>query len=127
MRCAAENVSSLEVAAEIRSHPAIAEVAVVGIPSEHGDEEILAAVVVRPATTFSPRELAEFLIPRLPHFAVPRYLRVVEELPKTPTNKIMKVEVRKQGVTQDTWDREAEGMVGARAKRAPRISGSRGK
>ena len=106
-----ENVSSLEVEAEIRAHEAIAEAAVVGVPSEHGDEEILAAVVPRADASLAPIELAEFLIPRLPHYSVPRYVRVLDRLPKTPTNKVMKLEIRKQGVTDDTWDREAAGLV----------------
>jgi len=41
---------------------------------------------------------------------VPRYVRVLPELPKTPTAKVLKHELRAQGVTADTWDREAAGI-----------------
>lgn len=45
------------------------------------------------------------------HFMVPRYLRVMEDLPKTPTQKVQKHLLRQQGVTADTWDRERHGIV----------------
>ena len=51
--------------------------------------------------------LTEYLVPRMPHYMVPRYFRKMKELPRTPTNKVKKVEIREQGVTPDTWDREA--------------------
>jgi crotonobetaine/carnitine-CoA ligase len=44
------------------------------------------------------------------HFMVPRYVRVEQELPKTPTNKIQKTELRREGVTENGWDREAAGI-----------------
>ena len=47
---------------------------------------------------------------------VPRYIRVVDSLPKTPTNKIQKYVLRSEGVTEDTWDREAAGIVLKRTK-----------
>jgi crotonobetaine/carnitine-CoA ligase len=45
------------------------------------------------------------------HFMVPRYVRIVAALPKTPTNKIQKAELRKEGITADTWDRDTAGIV----------------
>lgn len=105
-----ENVSSLEVESEVLSHDSIAEAAVVGVPSEHGEEEILVAVVAKPSCTINERELAEYLVPRMPHYMVPRYIRILDKLPKTPTNKLQKFAIRDQGVTEDTWDREAAGI-----------------
>jgi crotonobetaine/carnitine-CoA ligase len=46
----------------------------------------------------------------MPYFMVPRYIRVMPELPKTPTAKVMKAELRNEGITPDTWDREKAGM-----------------
>ena len=106
-----ENVSSLEVEAEVLRFDAVAEAAVVGVPSEYGDEDILVAVAAKPGMTIVPRELVEFLIPKMPHYAVPRYIRVMHQLPKTATNKITKVDIRKDGVTDDSWDREAAGIT----------------
>jgi len=105
-----ENVSSIEVEAEVMGFAAVAEAAVVGIASEHGDEEILVAVVPKPGHEIEPRALAEHLIPRMPHYMVPRYIRVMQELPRTATNKVKKVEIREQGITADAWDREAANM-----------------
>jgi len=105
-----ENVSSIEVESEVLGFDAVAEAAVVGIASKHGDEEILVAVVAKPDREIEPRALAEYLVPRMPHYMVPRYIRTLQELPRTPTNKVKKVEIREQGVTPDTWDREAADM-----------------
>ena len=60
------------------------------------------------------RELIEWLAERMPYFMVPRYLRFVDTLPKTPTERVQKVKLRDEGITADTWDREAAGVVVAR-------------
>ncbi len=64
----------------------------------------------KPGRTVDPVALTEFLIPRLAYFMVPRYVRVVAEIPKTETNKPRKVVFRDAGVTADTWDREKAGI-----------------
>jgi len=116
VRRSGENVSSIEVEAEVASHESVAEAAVVGITSERGDQEILVAVVLKPGYEFDPKALAEYLVPRMAHFMVPRYIRHMQVLPRTPTNKVKKVEIRDEGVTPDTWDREAAGMRLRRTK-----------
>jgi crotonobetaine/carnitine-CoA ligase len=110
VRRSGENVSSIEVEAEVLGFEPVSEAAVVGVASEHGDQEILVAVVAKPGHELEPRALAEYLVPRMPHYMVPRYVRVMPELPRTPTNKVKKVEIRDEGVTADTWDREAADM-----------------
>ncbi len=105
-----ENVSSLEVESEVLGFDAVIEAAVVGIPSELGDEDILVAVVAKPDLRIDPRALIEYLIPLMPHYMVPRFVRVMNELPKTATNKLMKYAIREEGVTADTWDAEAAGI-----------------
>jgi carnitine-CoA ligase len=105
-----ENISSMEVEAAVRAHPAVEEVVAVGVASEGGEEEVLIALVVRSDFRLSPGELTEFLMPRLAYFMVPRYIRFVAEIPKTETNKQRKVVFRDAGVTTDTWDREAAGI-----------------
>ena len=86
------------------------EVAAVGVESEIAEQEVMVVVTAKPGRTVDPRALTEFLIPRLPYFMVPRYVRVVEQIPKTETNKIRKVFFRDQGITPDTWDRERAGL-----------------
>jgi carnitine-CoA ligase len=57
-----------------------------------------------------PMELVTYLIPRMAYFSVPRFIRILPQLPKTPTQKILKHVLRNEGVTPDTWDREKAGV-----------------
>ncbi len=104
-----ENVSSFEVEREINAHPEVAESAVVAVPSEFVEDEIKACVVVRAGCALEPQQLHRFLEPRLPKFALPRYIEILPALPKTPTEKVRKGELRATGVTVITWDRERVG------------------
>ncbi len=105
-----ENISSFEVETEVCAHPAVKEAAAVAVPSEHAEDEVLVAVSLVEGASLDPAELIRFLLPRMAHFMVPRYVRVVPELPKTPTQKVQKHLVRSEGVTADTWDRVAAGI-----------------
>jgi crotonobetaine/carnitine-CoA ligase len=105
-----ENISSMEVEAEINAYPGVAEATTVGVCGEGGEDEILAIVVPREASPLDPVALLEFLRERLPHFMVPRFVRQVVELPKTPTMKVRKQVLRDEGLTADTWDRERAGI-----------------
>ncbi|MBM3490540.1 MAG: ATP-dependent acyl-CoA ligase [Alphaproteobacteria bacterium] len=106
-----ENISSFEVEAVLNEHPDVQECAAIPVPSQHGEDEVMAVLAAKPGRIIDPRQLIEFLRPRMAHFMVPRYVRILPELPKTPTTKIQKAELRKAGVTADTWDREAAGIV----------------
>ena len=99
-----ENISSFEVEIEIDSHPDVLESAAVAVPSQFGEDEIKAVVVPLPGRTLEPADLHAYLTDRMPRFMVPRYVEIVESLPKTPTEKIRKVELRAAGVGPDTWD-----------------------
>ena len=63
-----------------------------------------------------PLELFRFLEPRMAHFMLPRFIRIVDELPKTPTQKVQKHLLKDRGVTNETWDREAVGITVKREK-----------
>ena len=106
-----ENISSFEVESEIARHPQVREVAVVAAKSELSEDEVLAVVSLVEGAAFAPEELIEFLRARLPYFMIPRYIRVMPALPRTATQKILKHELRAEGVTPDTWDREKAGVV----------------
>jgi crotonobetaine/carnitine-CoA ligase len=112
-----ENISSLELEAEIRACPAVRDVAAIAADTPDG-EEVLAVVEPMLGEPFDPVALIEFLIPRIPHFMAPRFVRVVERLPRTETNKIQKAQLRSEGLTPDTWDREAAGLRIRRQKLA---------
>jgi len=105
-----ENISAHEVETEIAAFPGVREVAVVGVPSERGEDEVLAAIAPAPGAAPDRLALVGFLAERLPHFMVPRYVRFMDELPKTGSLKVIKQVLRDAGVTPDTWDREAEGL-----------------
>lgn len=105
-----ENISSFEVENAVRQFPGVDEVVAVGVESEIAEQEVLVALTVKQGQTVEPRALVEFLVPRLAYFMVPRYVRVVDSIPKTETNKPRKVVFRDAGVTTDTWDREAAGI-----------------
>lgn len=111
-----ENISSMEVEREVNAHPQVANSAVVAVPSEHTEDEVLVVVQPVPNEKIDPVDLSEFLVPRMAHFMVPRYIRIIDDLPKTPTLKIQKHLLRDEGVTDDTWDREAAGMKLKREK-----------
>jgi carnitine-CoA ligase len=104
-----ENISSWEVEQVLLAHDAIAEAAVVGVPSELTEEEVLAVVVRKPDRPLSPEELLDHCQERLPHFAVPRYVRFTDALPRTPSQRVEKYRLREEGLTTDAWDREAHG------------------
>jgi carnitine-CoA ligase len=113
-----ENMSSMEIEIDVAAYPAVREVAAYGIDLAGGEQAVMICVAPREGESIDPRALVDFLIPRMAHFMVPRYVRVVEALPKTPTNKIQKVALRQEGVTADTWDREAAGLILKREKLA---------
>ena len=111
-----ENISSLEVEQEVAAHPAVREAAVYAVPGPGGEEEVMAAIALVDGQTIDPAALIRHLADRLPYFMVPRYLRILPELPRTPTAKVRKVELKGQGLTPDTFDREAAGITLARER-----------
>ena len=106
MRRRGENVSAYEVEHAILQHPDVLECAVYAVPSELTEDEIMATMVPVEGSTLDPAAMPEFLSSRLAKFAVPRYYRVVETLPKTETHRVIKKELEKLGVTEDTYDAE---------------------
>jgi crotonobetaine/carnitine-CoA ligase len=106
-----ENISAWEVEQVLLQHADVEAVAVIPVPSELGEDDVMACVVPRAEAVLDPAELVRFCAPRLPYFAVPRYVDVVAELPFTENGKIRKFVLRERGVTTATWDREAAGVA----------------
>jgi crotonobetaine/carnitine-CoA ligase len=106
-----ENISSFEVEAELLTHPDIKDAAAIGVASPHGEQDIMAVVVLRAESALEPEELLQYLRPRMAYYMVPRYIRYVTDLPRTPSMRVQKHLLRAEGVTSDTWDREAVGIV----------------
>jgi crotonobetaine/carnitine-CoA ligase len=116
IRRSGENISSFEVEAEVLSHPAILECAALATPDERRGEEVRVVVVLKPGASLSAPDLLEFLRDRLSAFALPRYVEFVQQLPKTENGKILKAQLRSEGLPAGTWDREtvAHGPAGGR-------------
>ena len=115
-----ENVSSFEVETEVMQHEAVREAAAIPVPSEFGEDEVMVVLSLQPGRTLDPAQLLRFLEPRMAHYMLPRYLRILDALPKTPTAKVQKHRLRADGVTADTWDREAHGLTVRGGRLVPR-------
>jgi fatty-acyl-CoA synthase len=89
-----ENVYPREIEEFLYTHPAIADVQVIGVPDVKYGEEICAWVRVRDGHELELGELTAFCAGKIAHYKVPRYLEVVDEFPMTVTGKIRKVEMR---------------------------------
>ena len=111
-----ENISSFEVESAVVLHDAVREAAAVGVPSPDSEDELLVVVALVEGCTLDPAELIEFMRTRVAHFMIPRFIRVLPDLPKTPTQKVQKYALRAEGVTPDTWDREKAGIRVARER-----------
>ena len=109
MRRRGENISSFEVELHVAEHPDVLECAAFPVRSELGEDDV--AVVVS-ADELDPRDLLEWLIPRMPRFMVPRYVKVIDdELPRTATMRIQKFKLAEGFPDADTFDREAAGIA----------------
>ena len=104
------NVYPREIEEALHEHPAVAEVAVIGIPHESLGEEVGAAVALKPGATATPDELKAFAKERVAAYKYPRQVWLVDALPKGPTGKILRREVAARG----SWAAPARGPMAAR-------------
>jgi malonyl-CoA/methylmalonyl-CoA synthetase len=87
-------VSALEIEEVLRTHPAVAECAVVGVPDEEWGDRVCAALVLRPEEELTSEQLRAWAAGRLAPYKVPREVKVVEELPRNAMGKVVKPELR---------------------------------
>lgn len=111
MRIKGENVSAFQVEQIIQKHPAVLEAAVYAVPSELAEDEIMASITVVEGQTITENELVSYIREDLPKFAIPRYIRIVKEFPKTETFRIRKKEIEEQGIAKGTYDTSSECYV----------------
>jgi crotonobetaine/carnitine-CoA ligase len=114
LRRRGENISSVEVETVVLGHPGVLEAAVVGVPSDLGEDDILLFVTTPPDSALDYAELLDFCGERMPYFSVPRYIEIVSELPKTVIGRIRKDVLRAQGVGPSAWDRVSHGYIVSR-------------
>jgi crotonobetaine/carnitine-CoA ligase len=110
LRRRGENISSFEMETTFRAHPAIQDVAVHAVLSEMTEDDVKVTAVLKPDAKLTEEELCRWSVDRLPYFAVPRYIEFRDELPRNPVGRVLKYELRDQGVTPATWDGEKAGF-----------------
>lgn len=101
-----ENISSFEVEACISKLDGVAEVAAFAVPAD-GDgteDEVMLAVVAVEGQKLDPAWVFEAAKKLLPAFASPRYIEIIDDLPRTETERVQKAKLRQRGVTESTWD-----------------------
>jgi crotonobetaine/carnitine-CoA ligase len=117
LRRRGENVSSLELEAAINEHPAIRECAVHAVPSQLAEDDIKVCVVLGDNEALEPDAFFAFLKERVPYFAIPRYVEILDELPRNAVGRVMKHVLRERAISDDVWDFELLGHVIERAER----------
>lgn len=109
-----ENISSFELETTFRGHAAIEDVAVHSVLSELTEDDVKVTCVLKSGATLTEEELCRWAIDRIPYFAVPRYIEFRDELPRNPVGRVLKYQLRDEGRTASTWDREAAGIAVAK-------------
>lgn len=107
-----ENISAYEVELIISRHPSILEVAAVPVSSELSEDDVMVYVVLKPGETLTHSEVVYFAAENMSYFMVPRFVEFIEELPKTPSEKLEKYKLKKSAEErrEQLWDREQEGI-----------------
>ncbi|MEY2404396.1 MAG: carnitine-CoA ligase [Acidimicrobiaceae bacterium] len=111
LRRRGENISSFEVERVLMSHGALADVAVHAVPSPMSEDDLKVTAIGKEGALVTEHELFSWCVDELPYFALPRYIEFRGELPRSPVGRVLKRELRAQGVTPSTWDAEAAGVT----------------
>jgi crotonobetaine/carnitine-CoA ligase len=111
LRRRGENISSFEVESILMSHGALSDVAVHAVFSEMSEDDLKITAIVKEGASVSEEELFRWCIGQLPYFALPRYIEFRKELPRSPVGRVLKRELRDEGVTAATWDVDAAGIT----------------
>jgi len=111
LRRRGENISSFEMEKTLFAHPAIRDVAVHAVPSPIGEDDVKVTAVLQDGADVTEEELCRWIAERVPYFAIPRYIEFRDDLPRNPVGRVLKYELREQGVTPATWDREVAGVT----------------
>jgi carnitine-CoA ligase len=117
MRRRGENVSSMELEAAIAKHPAVAEVAVHAVPSPQSEDDVKACVVLASDAAVDPETLFGHFRDNIPYFAVPRYVEILDELPRNAVGRVMKHVLRNREPIGEVWDFEELGLSVAASDR----------
>jgi crotonobetaine/carnitine-CoA ligase len=111
LRRRGENISSFEVERIVVQHPALADVAVHAVPSQLTEDDLKITATVREDAHVTEEELFRWCVDELPYFALPRYIELRAELPRSPVGRVLKRELRDEPPTDAWWDAEASGVT----------------
>ena len=111
LRRRGENISSFEVEKVLMRHPALADVAVHAVPSELTEDDLKVTATLREGASTTEEDLFRWCIDELPYFALPRYIELRAELPRSPVGRVLKRELRDEARTDAWWDAEASGIT----------------
>ena len=111
LRRGGENISSFEMEVALMRSGQVAEVAIHAVPSGLSEDDVKLTAVRPSGSELTEEELCRWAIDNLPYFAVPRYIEFRDEMPKNPVGRILKYQLRDEGVTPATWDRQAAGIT----------------
>ena len=110
LRRRGENIASYEVESILMGHGALADVAVHAVPSPLTEDDLKITATVKEGAEVSEEELFRWCIDQLPYFCLPRYIEFRPALPRSPVGRVLKRELREEGVTPATWDAEVAGI-----------------
>jgi crotonobetaine/carnitine-CoA ligase len=110
MRRRGENISSMEVEAIIARHEAVADVAVHAVPSPMGEDDVKACLVLKSGASITPEHLFDFFCAEMPFYMVPRYVHIIDELPRTAIGRVQKYVLREHSLDDGVWDFDALGL-----------------
>ncbi len=108
VRCRGENVSAWEVERVASDHPSVEDCAMIGVAADIGEQDIKLFVKLKAGTSLQPSELSGWLSTRLASYQNPRYIAVIDDFERTPSQRIMKHKLSKR--LDDCWDRLAKGI-----------------
>ncbi len=111
IRFRGENISSYEIEKCVNQHPSVLESAAIGVPSELLEDEVKVCIVLKSGEKIFPEELHKFCLDTMPKFMIPRYIEILNEMPKSASEKIQKYKLRSsgdKGITKNTWDSKKE-------------------
>lgn len=111
LRRRGENISSFEVERVLMGHGALADVAVHAVLSDMSEDDLKVTATLVEGSSLTEDELFRWCIDELPYFALPRYIEFRAELPRSPVGRVLKRELRDEGVTDATWDVDTSGIT----------------
>ncbi len=111
LRRRGENISSFEVESVLMAHGALADVVVHAVPSQLTEDDLKITATLAEGAVLTEEDLFRWAVDQLPYFALPRYIEFRAELPRSPVGRVLKRQLRQEGVTPATWDAEAAGVT----------------